>query len=137
MLPWLRPNPKPPALVNNNTTATPQPRLLLRQSSSHSHPAAHSRTLRKSPQTNTLAKPSTPQTANQPWTNRRKAQTSRRPSPSLTSAATAVSHSATWATSSEHAARTLLWQRSRTLRLRWAATVREYLPFPALKRRRA
>jgi hypothetical protein len=35
-----------------------------------------------------------------------------------------VSHSATWAISSEHAARTLLSQRSRTSRPRWAATVR-------------
>lgn len=57
-------------------------------------------------------------------TNRRKAPTSRRPSPSSTSAATAVSHSLTWATSSEHVARTPLSRRSRTLRARWAATVR-------------
>jgi hypothetical protein len=100
------------------SAATSSPSIL------QSLPVAHSRARRQDPQTNTPAKPSIPQTTNQPWTNRRKAQTSRRPSPSSTSAATAVSHSATWAISSEHAARTLLSQRSRTSRPRWAATVR-------------
>lgn len=56
-------------------------------------------------------------------TNRRKAQTSRRPSPSSTSAVTVASPSPTWATSSAHAARTPPSPRSKTSRARWAVTV--------------
>jgi hypothetical protein len=124
------------ALVNNNTPPGPLSReFLFRRSSSLSQYLAYSRARRQRSVQANITKPDIPQTANQPWTNRRKAQTSRRPSPSSTSAATAVSRSATLVISSEHVARTPRSQRSRTSRLRWAATVSRHSPASCEKRR--
>jgi hypothetical protein len=112
-----RPKAKSPALVNINTLCQPLSSIFLTPGTARSQKLAKEHRNR----TRNAVIPVTNQACP---INRRKAPTSRRPSPSSTSAVTAVSHSLTWATSSEHAARTRPSQRSRTLRARWAATVR-------------
>ena len=64
------------------------------------------------------------QTTDRQWrTTRRKAQTSKKPSPSSTSAVPDACSSTAWATYSEHADRIPLWRRLGIWRGRWEGTV--------------
>jgi hypothetical protein len=106
------------------STSTP---LLNCGASSLSFPGTRYRTIRSARKTNLVHTriAFTPDTNQTCPTSRRRAPTSRRPSPSSTSAATAVSPFPTLVISSEHAVKILPSQRSRTLKARWAVTVRE------------